>query len=665
MSFARVLAAGLVVAGCSGDLGAPRVHHAPQPDSVAAVRGGPRSPRLANYRIDARLDNARHRIQATETLTWTNAGTTPVDVLPFHLYLNAFKNESSLLMQESRGQLRSAHASDNGWGWIEVTSMRVAGAERRAQAHYVGPDETVLELPLETPVAPGQSIEVEITFTSQLPEVFARTGWKGSFTMVGQWFPKIGVRQGLPGAESWVCAPMHGNSEFFADFGVYDVSLTVPSTLVVAASGILVSATDQPDNMRTLVYRAEDVHDFAWMTDPHMEVISGTAHVEGGDVEVRVYHRPAQRGFARRHLSAGIKAIEHLSSQFVPYPWPIMSIVDPPPDAASGAGGMEYPTLVTTTGDHAVIRPGMRVPEMVTIHELAHNWFQGLMASNEVEEAWMDEGLADWATASVMAAIYGERASAIDWDGWTAELLHIERAVDGHIADNPSPVATESWRFADFDAYAQATYLKTSFALRTLENMVGRDAFAAAMKAYTRDWAFHHPTGADLFAVLNRELGRDLSWFLQPAFYGTGVAELSVRSSDCRAKHAARGVFGAGDTRKTVTSSDAPDSKAWECEVVVVNTGTVPVPVDVEMRFADGTRQREVWEDHGTTWWHRFRFERSSELTEVELDPDGKILLTDHVLDDHVRRIPDSRAAMRAGARAGFWAQTLMQVVGL
>jgi len=668
MSLARFLAGTLAltaVSACSGNLGPPRPQRMPVADGKPAVVGAPRSPRIANYKIDAKLDVVRHQVTATETLTWTNSGQSPVDTLPFHLYLNAFKNDATVFMKESRGEHRGQKASPDAWGWIDVSSIQIAGAEVRPRGKFPGPDETVLEVPLDAPVAPGQTIEVRFAFVAQLPEVFARTGFKGDFHMIGQWFPKIGVRVGPPGAETWRCEPFHVLTEFFADFGVYDVTLTVPDTHVVAATGVLTAAVDNLDATRTLTYHAEDVHDFAWMADPYMEVISDTAVVDGRQIEVRVYHRPAQREFARRHLVAGIGSIESFSKLFVPYPWPIMSVIDPPPDASGSAGGMEYPTLVTTAADHAGFRPGVRLPEFVTIHEIGHNWFQGILASNEVEEAWLDEGVNEWADGVVMGMIYGERGSLVDWDGWSADYFHVARAAMKDLGKNPSPIATVPWKFVDPAAYSQATYEKTALALRTLGNVVGRDAFDAAMKAYAREWAFRHPTGRDLFAVLERELAQDLSWFIGPAFYGTGVADLSVRDSECRPKHEARGVFGDGTARKTVTERDAPDTGAWVCEVVVVNSGTVPVPVDVEMHFADGTRQRETWDDRGAGHWHRFEFERSSPLVEVELDPDGKVLLTDDFLDDQIRLHGDPAASYRAGARAAFWTQTLMQGFGL
>ena len=659
----------LALTACSRDRPPPRLRATPKLDGSPALRGGgpARSPRIASYKLAARLDPVRHQIAATETLTWTNTGESAVDVLPFHLYLNAFKNDQSLFMRSSHGALRGARASDTGWGWIQIDSVRVAGADLTAARRLpagAGTDETVVELPLAQPVEPGATIEVAFAFTDQLPEVFARTGYMGEFHMVGQWFPKIGVRVGPPGAERWECQPLHANTEFFADFGTYDVALTVPSTHMVAATGVLTNALDAGNGMRTLTYHAEDVHDFAWMADPYMEVMSGQAKlVDEGTVEVRVYYRPEQRDFAHRHLEAATGAIEKFSAMFVPYPWPIMSVIDPPVDAADGAGGMEYPTLVTTAGDSLFTRGGIRLPEYVTIHEVGHNWFQGLLASNEAEEAWLDEGVNEWADARAMAEIYGPRASMLDWMGWQGEVSAVMRAAAVGRPERPSPIATAAYAFVDNSAYGEATYTATARALSTLERMVGSQRFAAAMKTYARTFAFHHPTGRDLFATLGNELGEDLSWYFGPVFHEVGSLELARRSASCRPAHGPRGVFGDGSAKKTVTEVEAPATGNWSCEVVVQSTGAVHVPVDIELKFADGSSKRLRWDDRGTGNWERFVVERSSRLVEVWLDPETKIALDDPTTH-HYRLDGDGAAALRAGAWFGWFTQTAMQIVG-
>jgi hypothetical protein len=662
-----VLVAILVVAACGRDRGSPRFRPMPKVDGSPALRGGgaARSPRAANYKLTAKLDPLRHQLAATETLTWTNTGTTEVDVLPFHLYLNGFKNEQSLFMRSSGGMLRQARASETGWGWIQLDAVHLGGADvtakLRTPAGAAG-DETVVELPLAEPVAAGATIELDFKFTVQLPEVFARTGYKGDFHMVGQWFPKIGVRVGPPGGERWECQPFHANTEFFADFGTYDVALTVPTSYVVAATGVLTNAVDAGRGWRTLTYHAEDVHDFAWMADPYMEVLSGQAKlVDEGTVEVRVYFRPEQRDFARRHLEAATGAIEKFSQMFVPYPWPIMSVIDPPVDAAAGAGGMEYPTLVTTAGDSVFARPGIKVPEYVTVHEVGHNWFQGILASNEAEEAWLDEGVNEWADGRVMAELYGQRTSLVDWMGWQADMGAVMRAIASD--DNPSPIAAAAYAFVDNRAYGEATYSQTSRALATLEHTVGPQRFAAAMKAYAKAYAFRHPTGRELFDTLASELGQDLTWFFAPVFHEVGGLEFALRSAECRPVHAVRGVFGEGNARKTVSEVDAPDTTTWRCEVVVQNTGAIHVPVDLELRFADGSSKVLRWDDRGAGSWERFVIERSSRLVEVRLDPENKIALDNPTT--HARRLDgDGAASLRAGAWVGALTQTVLQIVG-
>ncbi len=655
----------LIGAACGREAETPRVRPLPKFDGSPALRGGgpARSKRIANYKIEAALDPVKHVITGSETLSWTNTGETSVDRLPFHLYLNAFKNDSTLFMRTSGGALRGSKASLDTWGWIQIDRAVVAGAEVTSKLVMPGTDhdETVVELPLAEPVAPGATIEVAFTFTAQLPEVFARTGYAGDFHLVGQWFPKIGVRVGPPGAERWECQPFHSHAEFFADFGTYDVTLTVPNTYVVAATGVLSAAKESANNTRTYTYRAEDVHDFVWMADPFMEVMSGQAKLEDGTVEVRVLYRPEQKEYAKRHLDAAVGAITKFSSMFTPYPWPILTVVDPPVEAAASAGGMEYPTLVTTAGDTVFARPGMRLPEFVTVHEIGHNWFQGLLASNEPAEAWLDEGVNDWADAKVMAELYGPRSSGIDWMGWQADVVALRRALADDPGSLPSPIATAAASFVDEGAYAIATYESTSRALLTLENVVGATRFAAAMKAYVKKFAFTHPTGRDLFDTLSKELDQDLAWFEGPVFHQVGGHRLAIRKATCERAHAPRGVFGSGSGMSHVT---AFEMRGFSCEVVITNTGTIHVPVDIELRFVDGGSQRVRWDDRGTTHWQRFLVQRSTPLAEVRLDPDNKLAL-DSPMQHHHRIEGDGDASLRAASWFAAATQTLMQVIGL
>jgi hypothetical protein len=183
------------------------------------------------------------------------------------------------------------------------------------------------------------------------------------------------------------------------------------------------------------------------------------------------------------------------------------------------------------------------------------------------------------------------------------------------------------------------------------------------MKTYVKTFAFRHPTGRDLFATLEHELGDDFTWFFGPVFHEVGALQLGLRNPRCRPAHPPRGVFGDGSARKTVTERDARDTGSWTCEVVVQNTGVLHVPVDIELRFADGSSKQLHWDDRGAGNWERFVVERSSRLVEVWLDPEGKIAL-DFPTTHHYRLEGDGSASLRAGAWIGSFAQTVMQIVG-
>jgi len=234
---------------------------------------------IANYNIKAMLDAKTHTVTGSETLTWMNDSPDTVPTLQFHLYMNAFKNSQSTFFKESGGQLRGDKSDQKEIGWIDVTRMRLAGGADLTRAiRFIHPDDgniadqTVIEVALPEPVKPGGTVQVEIDFVTKLPKVFARTGFHGDFHLVGQWFPKLGVwetagfRYSTQGA--WNCHQFHANSEFFANFGNYQVELTVPSEMVIGATGGEPVSVKKNGKALTYKFRQEDVTDFVWTAQP-------------------------------------------------------------------------------------------------------------------------------------------------------------------------------------------------------------------------------------------------------------------------------------------------------------------------------------------------------------------------------------------------------------
>jgi Peptidase family M1 domain len=622
-----VLAFALATTACGGDPPIVRVDP-PTPSGRPSLRGStPLSPRIANYRLDVSLDPGAKLLTGKGTLTWRHTGAQPVTALPFHLYMNAFKNRQSVFMRESGGQLRGNEMDEDGedWGWIELTSLSIGGKDLRPGARF-GEDESTLTVPLAQPIAPGETVTIELVWKTRLPKAFARTGWKGQHFMVGQWFPKIGVLLSKDGVDRWHCDTFHANSEFFADFGVYDVTLDVPDTHVVVATGVLTSVKDEAGRRRHS-YHAEDVHDFVWMADPWMKILSGKID----DVDVHVVYRPEQAAFAPRHLEAARRTIETYSRLFYPYPWTSMTVIDPPHDAAGATGGMEYPNVVTTAAD--IDLDGLYLPELVTIHEVGHNWFQGLLASNEVDEAWLDEGVNEYTNGIVHDAWFGEATSTLDRAG-----MHLGYYAQ-HAADQTpavKPVRTRSYEFAPGE-YGSLTYGGPTRALRTVESMVGRDRVHAALGTYARKFAFQHPTGDDFLAVMETELGAPAATFLRAALGTTAVPNYRILK---------------------IKDGEKPDDPH---EIVVANVGQLAVPVDVEIRFTDGHVETRRWNGEG---FARYLIPRAAPPASVSIDPKQAILLEQERFDNARDTEPTPGPALQATSRGTFWAQTLLQLVG-
>ncbi len=245
----------------------------------------PLSERVANYDIDVKLDVDKKMLYGDEKIIWKNITKNPTNELQFHLYLNAFKSNNSTFNTKSSGRRHKEKLTSEENGWTNIKSLKIASEELAGKIKFIQPDDnntsdsTVIVVPLSKEIIPGETLEIEIKFEAKLPKVYARTGYKDKFFMVGQWFPKLGVLED----KGWNCHQFHANSEFFADFGVYDVNITVPKEYVVGASGIRVDSV-VTDSLLTYRYHAEDIHDFAWTASTYF--LKETRQVRGVEVEL-------------------------------------------------------------------------------------------------------------------------------------------------------------------------------------------------------------------------------------------------------------------------------------------------------------------------------------------------------------------------------------------
>jgi len=711
-----------------------------------------RSPRTLTYEIDARLDAAEHVVAATGTLTWRNDARVAAEEMRFHLYLNAFRDRMSVFMRESYGSWRLEDLDETQVGSIELTRLVRGGRDLLAGAHpdlEEPEDGTVLVVPLTEPIPPGGEATFELAWTSRLPRVVARAGWGGPFHMVTQWYPKPGVLT----PQGWICPAYHASSEFFADYGVYRVRLTVPLAYAgrVGATGVCTNPEGavHEDGSVTYAFEADDVHDFAWTCDDDFVVREyafaggdGTAPQERArmteilehdpgplpPVTVRLLLQPEHADLALRHRDAAFHALSCMGHWFGAYPYPVLTIVDPD-HRAGGAGGMEYPTLITAGCGYVVDDDGWS-PELVVVHEFGHQHFYGLVGTNEFEDAWMDEGFTTWATARVMERVYGPRPATtwyaglpvrgerpLPFGGWLAEApeampwvvrvlkddvdlplvgalwpdhgeatpLSYLREVPSLTLLRPSPLTVSAherarlaesdlvdpvigcwaWKHMDGRSYRANSYFRTSAALRTLEAEVGEARMLRLLRTYCERHRFGHPTPEDLVAVWREVLPDvDPGRFLGALLRETGHVDYGVE-----------------------TVRDLGDEPGAGQEVLLRRYGTLaPLPVDVLVRFEDGSTRRLCWQPDGALTaadggevpplrvpssseqgrWLGVRFTggEGRRVVSAEVDPDHRLFQERDRTNDGRRAAVGERPSVRVAIRALGWVEMTTSFYG-
>jgi hypothetical protein len=722
--------------------------------------------------IEASLDHPARTVRGAETVTWRNTTSEPVADLQVHLYLNAFKNERTTFMKESEGRHRRYRIRDGHWGYIDLERLELGdGRDLLAGAESIRPDdgnphdETVLRVPLPEPVRPGETITFKADFSSRLPRVFARTGYKNDFYLVAQWFPKLGVYEeaGARGrAEGgWNCHQFHRNSEFYADFGTYDVTIKVPSEFVVGATGALAEPPrSTPDGMTSYRYVQEDVHDFVWTADPDFIRVTrtfsyaderdpeeerrmarilgldgarippgGAADLSGvpetirlSDVEVTLLIQPEHRRQIDRHFRAVFNGIRYFGYWYGRYPYRTLTVVDPA-YGGSGAGGMEYPTLITA--GTAVFAPSRRLsPDSVTIHEYGHQHWYGLVASNEFEEAWLDEGINTYATGKVLEKAYGPNHDVMRIAGVPfVRFPLMEIPVDGRPgtpgpetvtlparlgrffylrwigasndsllnavrdlpfltfpSDVPVPypwgnrrdyldsgpekdeLVRRSWEFYDRDSYYLNSYDKSVLTLRTLESVLGEEMVARALRVYHERYRFRHPTTEQFIATVSEVAGRDTRWYFDQTLHGSGLLDYAIDSVVSRRILPGAGVYGPPGERRTVSVREARSAAApgEERRIEVTARREGALRLPVEIELVFEGGRREVHRWDGQYRWHRLREVADEDLLYARVGPPGGHALEADWSNDARTVRPDRWPALKWWMRLVGWAQNVL-----
>jgi hypothetical protein len=524
----------------------------------------------ADYDIRCTLDIESKILSGTETITYRNNSPDTLKRYYIHLYPNAYRDKDSKLYQDffpgTWAFLRGLREESR--GWIEIDSMTVGGVA--AEYSIEG---TILSGMFAQPLPPGGTVIFDMAFREKIRRRIGRSGYIGNHYDMAQWYPKIVVYD----KTGWH-QDQFRMGEFYGEFGTYDVRITLPNQYVIAATGLPVegdpgwtrnkkpkhkggSGGGHPGrapeadvsgmkrgrddaglsmSLKTVHFRAVDVHDFAWCADP-LYVVEET---KVGDYSIKSFYRQWNRSWADSVLARTVRTMKWLDSHVGPYEWPQISIVDSPT-----RGGMEYPMLVMNgSTDMALIT-----------HEVTHMWFYGMLANNERDEAWLDEGPAQYNMFNWLVENRGQK------DLWT-KISH--SVIELHRSGFAEPVATPHHEFES--AGRTMVYNKSALFFRALKNRVGEENFERILKEYFRAWKFKHVDEEAFLAVCEDVTGADLDDFFKQWIHSVKDCDYTLERFKYREE----------------------DGVHW-ADVKIKRKGNIIMPLTLEFKLANGGVIRE------------------------------------------------------------------------
>src|SRR5215471_10635696 len=485
-----------------------------------------------NYNIEVRLRDADNTLAAFEKIEYINNSPDSLNFIWFHLWLNAYKNENTAyakqIFREKDGKRKWKDLKDK--GWVDSLDFQVDGVKAKVEPDTANID--IVKVVLPSTLVPGGKITISTPFVDHLPTYVSRSGHIGQSYMVCQWYPKPAVYD----RKGWHQMPYLEMGEFYSEYGRFNVRITAPSSYVIAATGTMqeenelkyyrelgaqnlisknkkyTPLTNQPT--KTLTYHAENVHDFAWFADKDFIIEYDTMQLASGrTIDVFAYHPTTGSSILWDQGVNYIKdAVRHYSFWIGEYPYDVVQAVEGPKNLS--AGGMEYPTITLITDPDA----DDETLDVTIAHEVGHNWFYGVIGSDERDHAWMDEGINTYFEVRYEHEKYKNNmlfGDAIPQNVKDAPLDQFEAAVYLALLRLPmeSPIDLPAQDYPSDDDYEMSVYMKAAIWLYMMEVKEGRNKLDNAFKEYFVEWKFKHPYPEDFQKVLEKSMGKSLDQY--------------------------------------------------------------------------------------------------------------------------------------------------------
>jgi hypothetical protein len=597
--------------------------------------------KIANYDIEVHLDHKGKSASCIQKLNWKNTSPDTLRELRFYMYMNAFKDFKSTYLKNTRKMFGQDlnNRTEKEWGHIEVTqAIDRNGNDLVQNQEYIQPndgnalDETVLSIPLEMPLLPGEVIELDMNFDVKLPRTIVRSGYgPRDFFLFVHWFPQVCVYEPkVDGNWGWNSHQFMPGTEFFSDFGDYNVEIYASDHLVIGGSGCKTFSGKVLGTIgeQLVRFQAHDLIDFGWVAYPEYETYTSTY----GDTDIEILMVPEHCAFADRYLKAIKQSLEYLEKHVGKYPYPKITVVDPPTHTLN-SGFMEYPMMITGATAYGIPR-SVRSVESLVIHEFTHMYFMASLASNEKEEAWLDEGFVTYFEDRILDHYYGNQSSLFDVLG--ARSGNAQQSRNEYVSmENPNlgKIARPGWEFDG--GFKPLIYAKTATAFKTMERIIGIDIMDEIIKTYFERHKFTHPKEADLRKIIKEVLEKNTSNFESDKYLDQVL-------------HATSSVnFKMVDINNSTKTIEA------------IREGNFEIGTEVLIMFKDGSSKTVNWK--GSEKYFKHTFSSSKEVISAHIDSEQKIYLDLNLNNNSITLDPNKKPLYKYAAKLGHWLQAVSQ----
>lgn len=605
--------------------------------------------KVSNYNLKVKFDPAAKYIYVEEDILWKNATSYATGELQFHLYANAYKSNKTIfagyfpLTEEAKTE-------------IEIASLSVDG--KPAQFIFFCPeidnssDSTTAKILLSKNVNPSDSVRIKIEYKMKIPRSVKRLGYATgrNFFFISQWFPKLGVFE----EGKWICSQYHPYLDFYSDYGDYDVAIETPKEYIVGATGF---KAEKEEKAGKINYRfvQKGVHDFAWFASD--EILYRTKLFTRGDgtqILINAFVQPEKEKYFNRYFDAVENSFRFFEENIGIYPYNTITLVDVPRTCA--AGRISYPGLFTVNAE--LFSPvDTHQPEGITIQGVAHQFFNGLMANNEVYEAWLDEGFSSYLTEKILYKYYGKEmvsfrlAGYIPLNGMNLHSLSqipvvysvtsitaeegVEALENYYKNITIGSIADTSYKLPDRNSYMINSFYKPVIALLSMDRYLGNAGMMKILKEYFTAYRFRHPKGKDFYSTVKKFSNTDMDWFLKNFFQNSFSFDYKINSIN----------------KKSST----------DYEILAERAGDGIAQNDIAL-YTDKDTLWQCWD--GKERWKVFRFKTSNEVLAAEIDPHRRNLLDLNFANNSLTVKPRYGAAISLAMRWFFWVQYALMTLG-